>query len=134
MIEWQEELIKSLEKPEIMEYDDTSMSTSPSNHSTGHAESTDVALTDSVSIVRGSSSPEVTESYLPHTIQVTRGSSVVWKNDDNVIHTVTEVENNEFDSGLIQTGSQWKHIFETEGQFDYYCALHPWMKGSVVVK
>lgn len=133
MIEWQEELTKTLEKPEIIEFDGSGAATS-SSHGAGHAAITDAVLADSVSIVEGSSSPESAESYSPHTIQVARGSSVAWKNEDTTIHTVTEVENSEFDSGLIYAGARWEHTFETEGQFDYYCALHPWMKGSVLVE
>jgi plastocyanin len=46
---------------------------------------------------------------------------------------VTEVKN-KFDSGLLQAGTEWQHTFEEAGQFDYYCMLHPWMKGFVVIE
>ncbi|WP_337863733.1 multicopper oxidase domain-containing protein [Nitrososphaera sp.] len=151
MIEWQEGLIRTLEKPEVTEYDgnpDDSQAgaSSPSGHGAGHMQGTGeeaavvaaAVAANSVSIVKGSSNPDMTGSssspYQPHTVKVSPGSSVVWENDDNAMHTVTEAESNAFDSGLLQAGAQWEHMFDTKGQFQYYCTLHPWMKGSVIVE
>jgi len=49
-----------------------------------------------------------------------------------VVHTVTDTEN-KFDSEFIQGGSDWKFKFENEGEYGYFCTLHPWMKGVVIV-
>ncbi|HET9774616.1 MAG TPA: plastocyanin/azurin family copper-binding protein, partial [Nitrososphaeraceae archaeon] len=59
-------------------------------------------------------------------------------NDDATIHTVVQgsaeapVEGG-FDSSIINAGSSWEHKFDTAGTFDYYCSLHPFMKGTVTV-
>ncbi len=88
--------------------------------------------TDKVSIVKNSWNPEVTESYAPLAIEILAGTTVTWTNNDGVVHTVTETES-KFDSEFIQAGSDWKFKFENEGEYGYFCTLHPWMKGTVIV-
>jgi len=126
MIEWQENLLRELEKPQIIEYDDLG--------SEGIVIGSDIpkVQTDKVSIVKNSWNPEITESYAPLAIEVLAGTTVTWTNDDSVVHTVTETEN-KFDSEFIQAGSDWKFKFENEGEYGYFCTLHPWMKGAVIV-
>jgi plastocyanin len=123
MIKWQEDLIKSLEAPEIISYENL-----------GDATTSDAIKieTDKVSIVKESWNPEIVESYDPTAIEITSGTTVTWTNDDFVAHTVTDIEES-FDSGFIQAGSPWSYTFEKAGEFDYLCTLHPWMKGTVSV-
>jgi len=125
MIEWQEDLLRQLENPQIIEYDDLG-----SEDLIG----SDIpkVQTDKVSIVKDSWNPEITESYAPLAIEISAGTTVTWTNDDAVIHTVTHTEN-KFDSGFVQGGTDWKFKFENEGEYDYLCTLHPWMKGTVIV-
>ena len=66
-------------------------------------------------------------------MKVEPGTTVTWINDDNVVHTVTEQESESFDSGFIQAGGDWQHTFDDAGEYNYYCTLHPWMKGAVLV-
>ncbi|MGB7676597.1 MAG: plastocyanin/azurin family copper-binding protein, partial [Nitrososphaeraceae archaeon] len=60
-------------------------------------------------------------------------------NGDSTLHTVTSGSaesgnsGNEFDSSYLAAGKTFQHQFGTAGTFDYYCTLHPWMKGKVVV-
>ena len=125
MIEWQEDLLRQLENPQIIEYDDLG-----SEDLIG----SDIpkVQTDKVSIVENSWNPEITESYAPLAIEILAGTTVTWTNDDSVVHTVTDTEN-KFDSGFVQGGSDWKFKFENEGEYGYFCTLHPWMKGTVIV-
>ncbi len=125
MIEWQEDLLRQLENPQIIEYDDLG-----SEDIIG----SDIpkVQTDKVSIVENSWNPEITESYAPLAIEILAGTTVTWTNDDSVVHTVTDTEN-KFDSGFVQGGSDWKFKFENEGEYGYFCTLHPWMKGTVIV-
>jgi plastocyanin len=74
-----------------------------------------------------------TTPYQPLRIQVQEGTEVTWTNEDSVVHTVTDV-NNEFDSNLIGAGESWSYTFTEEGTYDYYCTLHPWMRGAVLVQ
>jgi len=91
-----------------------------------------IIKTDKVSIVSGAWQINTTESYHPTIIQVNTGTSVTWVNDDFVIHTVTDV-GGKFDSDLIQPGAGWKYVFYNEGKYNYFCTIHPWMKGLVIV-
>lgn len=70
--------------------------------------------------------------YVPYYIEVKSGTTVTWTNNDNIGHTATSV-NDLFDSGIIQPGQTWSYSFNATGQYDYYCVLHPWMKGTVKV-
>jgi len=91
-----------------------------------------IIKTDKVSIVSGAWQINTTESYNPTIIQVNTGTTVTWTNDDTIIHTVTDVDKR-FDSDLIQPGAGWQYTFYNEGKYNYYCTIHPWMKGLVIV-
>ncbi len=62
---------------------------------------------------------------------IKQNGTVTWKNNDSVVHTVT---GSGFDSGTIQPGGSYSHTFTATGTYDYYCAFHPSMIGSVTVK
>ncbi|MFB5613187.1 MAG: multicopper oxidase domain-containing protein, partial [Nitrosarchaeum sp.] len=97
MIEWQEDLIRSLEQPKLIKYDN--LGESPVIHA--HK-----AKTNKVTIVKNSWNPKIIESYDPIAIEISSGTTVTWTNDDFVVHTVTDDENT-FDSGFIQAGKTW---------------------------
>jgi plastocyanin len=94
---------------------------------------------DSVTISPGSSSPSNGKFFVPETLTVSKGTTVTWTNKDSTLHTVTsgspESGNSgtEFDSSYLAAGKTFQHPFNTAGTFDYYCTLHPYMKGKVVV-
>jgi plastocyanin len=89
----------------------------------------------SVSIPPGSSA-EGNPSYDPAILNVSKGESIEWTNNDNAPHTVTSSvdEGQTFDSSLINAGGTF--LLQTsnlsEGKYDYFCTLHPFMKGSLV--
>ena len=91
-----------------------------------------------VSIAPGSSNPS-TQFYVPPEITVPSGTTVTWTNDDSTIHTVTEGTPGgagatpAFDSSIIAPAGTWENTFDTAGDFDYYCTLHPFMTGKVTV-
>ena len=88
--------------------------------------------TNQVIIPKDAWNPQFPTPYQPLKIEVGVGTNVTWTNQDNVVHTVTDV-NNGFDSNLIYPSGNWSYLFESEGEYDYYCTIHPWMKGSVEV-
>ena len=94
---------------------------------------------DSVTISPGSSVPSNGKFFVPETLTVSKGTTVTWTNGDSTLHTVTsgsaEAGNSgtEFDSSYLAAGKTFQHQFNTAGTFDYYCTLHPYMKGKVVV-
>jgi len=94
---------------------------------------------NSVTISPGSSVPSNGKFFEPATLTVSTGTTVTWTNGDSTLHTVTsgsaESGNSgtEFDSSYLAAGKTFQHQFGAAGTFDYYCTLHPWMKGKVVV-
>lgn len=76
--------------------------------------------------------------FNPATIYIDLGDTLTWSNDDLIAHTVTsgtikDGPNEIFDSSLIMGGDTFEVTFDKEGIFDYFCMVHPWMKGYVVV-
>jgi len=72
-------------------------------------------------------------AFLPKRVELVVGSALVWKNADPLVHTVTAVDKT-FDSGLIQAGASWRHVFTRPGTYPVTCTLHPFMKATIVVK
>lgn len=106
------------------------MSIIPEQNATFYAHP--IIKTNSVSIESGAWQYNKTESYSPTIIQIITGTTVTWTNNDSVIHTVTDLKGS-FDSDIIQPDSSWKHTFYNEGKYTYFCTIHPWMKGVVIV-
>jgi nitrite reductase (NO-forming) len=107
---------------------------------TGMMNATLAFAQEAVSIAPGSSNPSATEFYVPTEISVPAGSTVTWTNDDSTIHTVVEggpqggaAGEPAFDSSIIAPAGTWEHTFDTAGEIDYYCNLHPFMTGKVTV-
>jgi hypothetical protein len=44
------------------------------------------------------------------------------------------VSNGIFDSKRFMSGDSWKYTFEDVGTFDYFCVIHPWMAGVILVE
>lgn len=92
-----------------------------------------------VVIAPGSSSPTNAKFFEPLTLNVPVGTTVTWKNSDSTLHTVTSgsaesgTSGTIFDSSYLAAGKTFQHTFSSAGTFDYYCTLHPFMKGQVVV-
>lgn len=96
---------------------------------------------NTVSIPEGSGVPgceETDECYLPYEIPAKVGESVIWVNRDTAAHTVTSGTPQEgpdgiFDSGLFLAEESFEHVFDEPGEYDYFCMVHPWMTGKVIV-
>lgn len=84
----------------------------------------------------------------PPTISIKVGDSVTWVNDDREGHTVTSGQGSGrfgwmsddfgqadgfFDSGRFLPGDSWSYAFQEKGAFRYFCKIHPWMEGFVIV-
>ena len=82
---------------------------------------------------------EKTDScYTPSKIVIKQGNSVTWVNEDVAFHSVTSGYYDEpseiFDSGYLDPEESFTFVFENIGTYDYFCTLHPWMKGQVIVE
>ena len=81
--------------------------------------------------------------YQPEDITIKKGSSVHWFNVDLEGHNVTTdtgkyTENNSISdidlSRDVDTLGIISYEFSEEGEFHYYCSLHPYMKGRITVE
>ena len=72
-------------------------------------------------------------AYVPSRIEIEAGSTVQWKNNDPLVHTVTATDGS-FTSPQFGLDGTWRHTFTRPGTYDVYCVLHPNMKATVVVK
>lgn len=70
--------------------------------------------------------------FSPATIEIKKGDTVEWTNQDITPHTATAIPL--FDSGSLASDKSWKHTFTETGSFPYGCTFHPDMKGVVIVK
>ena len=72
-------------------------------------------------------------AYQTEALEVTTGTTVVWRNMDPVQHSVI-ADDETFDSGLIDPGKSFSVTFTGPGEHGYHCMPHPFMKGRVVVR
>ena len=68
----------------------------------------------------------------PNPIAIAPGSTVTWTNLDGVAHMVT-ADDGSWGSGTLGQGATFSHVFTSPGAYTYHCAIHPFMKGTVVV-
>jgi predicted secreted protein with PEFG-CTERM motif len=100
--------------------------------------------TASVDVVKGSSVPgcEATnECYIPYEVTIDVGGEITWSNVDTAAHTVTsgsaaDGPDGLFDSSLFMAGATYSVKFDdyAPGNYNYFCMVHPWMEGIVVVQ
>lgn len=79
----------------------------------------------------------VGQSFSPSNLEVDVGTTVTWKNESDLTHTVTSGSNRDhdgtFDSGNVAPGGTFSYTFSQVGTFDYFCVPHPGMDGTVTV-
>jgi plastocyanin len=71
-------------------------------------------------------------AFAPGTLRARVGTTIRWTNTDPAPHTVS-APTGSFDSGTLTRGETFTRRFAKAGTFSYLCALHPRMKGRVVV-
>jgi plastocyanin len=71
-------------------------------------------------------------AFSPDQTEVPVGTELTWTNDDPTAHTVT-ADDGSFDSGVLDSGSRFSFVFDRPGTFTYACAIHPSMRGTVLV-
>jgi len=73
------------------------------------------------------------DAFSPASINVPAGATVHWTNMDAMTHTVTS-DTGLFDSKNMSKGSDFSHTFSEKGTFNYHCAIHSFMKGTIIVE
>ena len=72
-------------------------------------------------------------TFSPQRLTVKAGTMVTWTNDDDIPHTVN-ASGQAFKSGALDTDQKFSFTFTTPGTYQYFCALHPHMTGTIVVE
>lgn len=72
-------------------------------------------------------------SFMPATLTVPVGTTVIWSNMDGVTHTTTS-DAGLWNSGSLNPGASFQHTFTSAGTFTYHCMIHPSMHGTIVVQ
>ena len=92
-----------------------------------------------VESARGSSTPGCEpDCFVPSTVTIGTGGTITFLNPDNAVHTSTsgtpaEGPNDIWNSGLVQKGSSFTTPELEAGEYPYFCIVHPWMEGLVIV-
>jgi len=88
----------------------------------------------------GSSTPGCEPNcFIPSTVVITAGGTVTWENTDTAAHTASSGTaaggpDGVFDSSLIMAGGSYSKTLDDEGTYPYFCMVHPWMEGTVIVE
>ena len=91
----------------------------------------------------GSGAPGCEETaegcFIPKEATVDVGGKVIFSNTDTAAHTFTAGSaetgpTGEFDSGLAMVGGSYEWTPTTAGEVPYFCMVHPWMTGLIVVQ
>ncbi|MBI4336687.1 MAG: cupredoxin domain-containing protein [Chloroflexi bacterium] len=77
-------------------------------------------------------------AFSPDSLTVSVGDTVTWTNRDVDVHTSTSGApfnpDGLWESGILNTGQSYARTFDAPGTFPYFCAVHPFMKGTMVVQ
>ena len=89
-------------------------------------------------IPNGNSALANTGFFFPLNLDVVRGTTVTWQNQDDIQHTIQSQDANGhiislFNSGLLKTGDTFSYKFDKPGVYHYFCTIHPWRIGIVTV-
>jgi plastocyanin len=96
----------------------------------------------------GSSTPGCEETadgcFIPSVVVLAKADTeITWENNDTAAHTATSGGGEDapspdgyWDSSLIMAGSSYTKSFEgfEPGIYDYFCMVHPWMKGTIILE
>jgi len=72
-------------------------------------------------------------AFQPARLVVSAGTRIIWTNTDSDPHTVDGTKGL-WSSDALDTGNQFARVFKKVGTFSYYCSIHPYMHGTIVVK
>jgi plastocyanin len=72
-------------------------------------------------------------AFSPATLEVNKGDTVTWTNEDSVPHQIAS-DTNVFLGSSMNKGQTFSFTFTETGIFPYHCAIHPSMQGKIIVK
>jgi len=72
-------------------------------------------------------------AFSPKSLTITAGETVRFVNGDQEAHTVV-ADKGAFNSGGLDTNDSWLVRLQKPGTYSYFCSLHPYMKGTIIVR
>ena len=92
----------------------------------------------------GSSTPgceETDNCFIPSVVTIKADTEVTFSNTDNAAHTAqsgsaVDGPSGHWDTSLIMAGGSYTVSFEDfePGTYPYFCQVHPWMVGTIIVE
>lgn len=70
-------------------------------------------------------------AFNPGSVTITKGTVVTWVNNDSIAH---QIKSADFNSSILNQGQSFSFTFNQTGIFNYFCAIHPAMLGSITVE
>ena len=93
---------------------------------------TDVPLADDAAAHQSGNVAIEGFKFAPASLSLPAGAAVTWTNHDEEPHMVVSADQT-FKSPALDTDQQFSHRFENRGTFQYFCSIHPTMRGEIVV-
>ena len=79
--------------------------------------------------------PKIPVEFSPKVLTVAVGTKVTWTNKDDEPHTVVNAGSPPaFKSSGLDGGDSLSFTFTQPGTYNYFCSIHPFMTGTIVVK
>ena len=72
-------------------------------------------------------------AFSPKVLTVSAGEPVTFANKDQEAHTVVAADG-AFSSSGLDTNDTWTVRLTKPGTYAYFCSLHPYMKGTLIVR
>ena len=97
------------------------------------------SMNATVENAEGSSTPGCEpDCFIPATVTIGVGGMVTFANNDNAAHTSTagspaDGPSGVWDSSLVMVGQSYTTPALDAGEYPYFCMVHPWMTGTVIV-
>jgi plastocyanin len=94
---------------------------------------------NTVENAQGSSTPGCEpDCFIPATLTISPGETVTFSNNDSAAHTSTagtpaDGPSGTWDSSLVMMNSAYTTPALDAGEYPYFCMVHPWMVGTVIV-
>jgi len=98
------------------------------------------SMNATVENAEGSSTPGCEpDCFIPATVTIGVGGMVTFANNDAAAHTSTagtpaDGPSGAWDSSLVMMGSAYTTPALDAGEYPYFCMVHPWMTGLVIVE
>ncbi len=71
-------------------------------------------------------------TFNPATLSIAVGTTVIWDNGDDLPHSVVATDKS-FRSKALDTEDKFSFTFSKSGEYEYFCGLHPHIKGKIAV-